>query len=160
MQYIHVIRTACFAGLVGLSLFVLSACTKEVVSPGQISEDYFPIINGNAWVTPSAAQAAGAKVAVEVQYLSYSSIKEVSGLQVATRRVGTATVIDTTRFFNMAYTPAFSATKQCDTLLLMYSVPDSAGLSRTGLTNVRILARVLTQSGVYKERASNTFTIK
>lgn len=138
-------------------------CRPNSFPVGEVKDDYFPLINVNAWTT-AASYDAGATISLELQYLSYSPIREITFVQIVTRRANaTAPLVnDTTVIFRTPYRPAFSATKQCDTLLLNYTVPNAATLPRPvspATMTVRLGAFIFTQN-VSKGRLTNTFTLR
>jgi hypothetical protein len=130
--------------LASLVLVTLAACTPKYLSPGTItSNDLWPQINtANTW-TVATTQRAGAVITVELQYWSTAPITSIQVLQAIARTQSGTTTRDTTVFSTRPYQAAYSKEKQCDTLLLTYTVPD---LTRsTGQTiTINPIARVST----------------
>jgi hypothetical protein len=128
---------------------------------GVVSQDYVPLINSNPWTT-AASYTTGQTISFELQFLSYAPIREIALIQLATRRVGTstATTVDTAIVSRTPYMAAFSQTKQCDTLLMSYTVPDSTRLTRLNLVNVRVGVLVVNQNNLSKLRTTGTFTVR
>ncbi len=104
-----------------------------------------PQINTNTW-TVATTQRAGAVISLELQYWSVVPIKEIQLLQAIARTQSGTTTRDTTLVSTRPYQPAYSASKQCDTLLLTYTVP---ALTRsTGQTiTINPIARIVVEQG-------------
>jgi hypothetical protein len=153
------LRVFCCLLIAAMMLGSVMSCRPEYTPVGVVSQDYVPLINSNPWTT-LATYSSGQTVSLELQYTSYSPIREILFFQIASRRVGTATVADTSVVLRTPYMAAFSATKQCDTLLLNYTVPDSTRLSRVNLVNVRLGVTVANQNNLSKLRTTSTFTVR
>ena len=139
-QILKQLRVLLFASLI---LTGLGACTQKFLSPGPIILDnQVPQINANTW-TVATTQRAGAAITVELQYWSSVPIKEIQLLHAIARTQSGTTTRDTTLVSTQPYQAAFSKDKQCDTLLLTYTVP---ALTRsTGQTiSVNPIARLVT----------------
>jgi hypothetical protein len=109
--------------LASLVLTGLGACTPKYLLPGTIVLDQpVPQINSNTW-TVATTQRAGAAITVELQYWSATPISEIQLLQAISRTQSGVVTRDTSVVSTRPYQAAFSQTKQCDTLLLTYTVP-------------------------------------
>lgn len=133
-----------------LLLGILGAC-ERIDDPiyAKTDDKRFPIIVANTtFTTPTLAAAGtttvakGATIKIEFNFLQTDPLKEIQFLQ----KIGTAdsTVISTT-----PYLPAFSKSKQCDTLIYNYVVPATIASA----TTVTIRARAVTTAGLFKDRS-------
>jgi hypothetical protein len=157
-------KTSRFSALVlalcSIASVLYTSCQSSVIQPGKVADDYYPLIlTTNVW-TFGTTQRAGAVIPYEIQFLSYAPAKEINVYQVVNRTMSGVTTRDTTRIVNQPYARSFSATKQCDTLALSYTVPTF--VRATGQTvAVNIVAEVVNQNGLFKRRAhsaANGFT--
>lgn len=106
-----------------LVLTGLAACTPKYITPGTIvANDQVPQINTNTW-TVATTQRAGAAITVELQYWTSVPISEIQLLQAIARTQSGTTTRDTSVVSTQPYRAAFSKDKQCDTLLITYTVP-------------------------------------
>jgi hypothetical protein len=142
--------------LASLVLTGLGACTPKSLLPGTIVLDQaVPQINSNTW-TVAATQRAGNVIAVELQYWSAIPIKEILLLQATARTQSGVVTRDTAVVSMQPYQAAFSQTKQCDTLLLTYTVP---ALTRsTGQTiSINPIVRIVVDQGPVPGNKSRSF---
>lgn len=144
-RFISALFCVCLMG------YALTACTEEIIQPGVVAQDYYPIIATNTWTTASS-YAADVTVNVELRYLSYNSIKEINTFHIANR----SGKLDTVKIASLPYTPAYSTINQCDSLVVSLKVPNLSPKP----TNVRFLVQVMNQNGLFKNRATNTFTLR
>jgi hypothetical protein len=147
--------------LVALIISGLAACTPKYLSPGTIaSNDLLPQLNtSNVW-TVATTQRAGATVTVEAQFWATVPLQSLQVWNAIARTQGGVTTRDTTLATMQPYQAAFSPTKQCDTALITYTVPN---LTRsTGQTiQINPLVRVVASSGIFRQRSfltGNGFT--
>jgi hypothetical protein len=109
--------------LVALIVSGFAACTPKYLSPGTlVSDKLAPQINpANAW-TVATTQRAGTIITVELQFWSATPVQDLFLGQIVTRTTSGVVARDTSlsRVPNRA---AYSREKQCDTILLSYTVP-------------------------------------
>ena len=114
------------------------------------SEDRYPTVVSNAnFVTPSMPTAGydkGIALSVEFNFISRDPIKEIQFYE----KIATA---DSVLISTIPYSPAFSKSKGCDTLVYKYTV--SAAI--TSGTPVILRGRVVNLNGLTKDR---TFSYK
>jgi hypothetical protein len=142
--------------LASLVMTGFGACTPKYLLPGTIVLDQpVPQINSNTW-TVATTQRAGNVISVELQYWSAVPIKEIQLLQATARTLSGVVTRDTALVSTRPYQAAFSKDKQCDTLLLTYTVPV---LTRsTGQTiSINPIARIVIDVGTISGTKSRSF---
>jgi hypothetical protein len=116
----------------------------------KITDNKYPTVVSNAnFVTPSVPTTGyvkGTVLSVEFNFISADPIKEIQFYE----KIATA---DSVLISTIPYAPAFSKTKNCDTLVYNYTVP-SAPASNTSIV---FRGRVVNVNGLTKDR---TFVYK
>ncbi|HKG06640.1 MAG TPA: hypothetical protein VKB19_09295, partial [Pedobacter sp.] len=118
----------------------------------KVTDNRYPVIVSNAnFVTPAipaAGVVAGAALKIEFNFKPTDPIRELQFFE----KVAAA---DSVLIASVPYAPAFSSTKNCDTLIYNYTVP--SGL--TPGTPIVFRGRVVNQNGLTKDRTF-TYVIK
>ncbi len=135
------------------------ACKPDrSLNVGVVDGEYYPIINTNTWTLPTT-MATNATLSLELQYASYGSIQAINVYQTLNRTISGVVNRDTSLVFTTPYRPAFSATKQCDTLVYTYTAPAVTRPAGTTAVNSALIFEVVNTNGLIKRRVTaSTFT--
>lgn len=146
MKNIHILYLA--LGVLGL----LGACDRtEDPIYAKVSDSRYPVIFSNTnFVTPSVPASGvfdkGTALKIEFDFLPTDPIKELQFFE----KIAAA---DSVLVASIPYARAFSKTKNCDTLIYNYTVPNAP----VSGTSVVFRGRVVNQNGLTKDR---TFSYK